>query len=52
MVRNGQENFDMVPRDRACERASVRASRIIWLLAILHVQSLPFLRKVISISHL
>ena len=25
-VRNGQENFDMVPRDRACVRASVRAS--------------------------
>ena len=25
MVRNGQENFDMVPRDRACVRACVRA---------------------------
>ena len=25
MVRNGQENFDMVPRDRACARACVRA---------------------------
>ena len=25
MVRNGQENFDMVPRDRASERASERA---------------------------
>jgi len=33
MVRNGQENFDMVPRDRASERACVRACEPYHLVA-------------------